>query len=275
MIDISRRSPPPIHRTRRSARDTNTKTMNQPLTDHERYDFDRNGFVVRRNALTTNEVRALHSAINERNYPSPGESIPSQRFNGFLPFSPAFRALLDHDAVLAPMIELCGDTVRLDHCYGIHMQPGTAGLGLHGGGTPFDPSQYYTVRDGHMYNGLVAVQWALVDHGPGDGGFCCIPGSHRANFELPEPVDPAWVVDVALQAGDLLFFTEALTHGTTPWTGREIRRSLFFKYAPGHLAWGRDYALELYGDEVTRHLTDRQKLLFQSPSVWPHPPVQS
>ncbi len=252
----------------------NPAQMNQPLTEHERYDFDRNGYIVRRNALSASEVHRLHAAIDDRNYPPPGDSIPSQRFNGFLPFDAAFRSLLDHDAVLEPIIEMCGDTVRLDHCYGIHMLPGTAGLGMHGGGTPFDPAQYYTVRNGKMYNGLVAVQWALVDHGRGDGGFCCIPGSHRANFELPEPIDPTWAVDVHLNAGDVLFFTEALTHGTTPWTGTEIRRSLFFKYAPGHLAWGRDYALELYDDAVITQLTERQKRFMQAPSVWPHPPVQ-
>ena len=44
------------------------------------------------------------------------------------------------------------------------MRPGTTGLSLHGGGKPFDPAQYYTVDGGNIRTGLVAVQWALVDH---------------------------------------------------------------------------------------------------------------
>jgi Phytanoyl-CoA dioxygenase (PhyH) len=247
----------------------NGPLVSGPLTAHERYDFDRNGFVVRRGALdrdTTNELLAL---LHAQGYPDPGPSIPSQRFHGFLRADARFRELLDHDAVREPLIELCGAELRLDHCYGIAMAPGTGGLGLHGGGTPHDPAQYYRVHDGQMFNGLVAVQWALVDHAPGEGGFCCIPGSHRANFALPEPADPSWVVEIALHAGDVLFFTEALTHGTSTWTAPHIRYSLFYKYAPGHLAWGREYEKEFHAPELRDLLTARQRLLLQSPAVWP------
>ena len=65
------------------------------------------------------------------------------------------------------------------------MAPGTVGLGLHGGATPFDPAQYYVVNDGRLHCGLVAVQWCLVDHPPGSG-FVCVPGSHKAAFAPPE-----------------------------------------------------------------------------------------
>jgi Phytanoyl-CoA dioxygenase (PhyH) len=243
------------------------------LTESERYDFDRNGFLIRRNALSSAEVHEIQRAVDRLNYPPPGPTISSQRFNGFLSSDPSIRSLMDHDAVLEPIVEMCGDTARLDHFYGIAMAPGTSGLGLHGGGTPHDPAQFYRVINGQMYNGLVAVQWALVDHPPGDGGFCCIPGSHRSNFELPDVVDPEWVIDVSLNAGDLLIFTEALTHGTSTWNASYARISLFFKYAPGHLAWGNDYGREL-GDPTLRSLlTDRQTRLVQSPSVWPHPTI--
>ena len=60
------------------------------------------------------------------------------------------------------LVELCGPVLRLDHAYGIVMAPGTTGLGLHGGGTPFDPAQFYVVNGGRISCGLVAVQWSLV-----------------------------------------------------------------------------------------------------------------
>jgi hypothetical protein len=244
-----------------------------PLTAHERYDFDRNGFLVRRGALDRATVTRLLDLIAQQGYPQPGPTITSQRFHGFLHADPQFRNLLDHDAVREPLMELCGNELRLDHCYGIAMAPGTSGLGLHGGGTPHDPAQYYRVHDGRMFNGLVAVQWALVDHHLGDGGFCCIPGSHRANFALPEPADPRWVLDVPLNAGDVLFFTEALTHGTSTWTSSQTRYALFYKYAPGHLAWGREYENEFHLPELRSLLTERQQLLLQSPAVWPFTPL--
>src|SRR6476620_9663822 len=90
-----------------------------PLTDGERYTFDLQGFVVRRAALTANEVRMLRLAVVDLGLPRPGPTLDSQRFSGHLARDQAFRELLDHRAVLEPLVELCGPTVRLDHAYGI------------------------------------------------------------------------------------------------------------------------------------------------------------
>ncbi len=236
------------------------------MTEQERYRFDLDGFLVRRGVLDRARVAALNAAVDDLDVPTPGDSIGSQRFSGHLPRARVFRDLLDHEHVLGLLGDLCGPMVRLDHAYGLVMSPGTRGLGLHGGGTPHDPSQYYEVRDGRMYNGLVAVQWALVDQLAAHGGLCCIPGSHRASFPLPGG-GAGWSRHVELAAGDVFVFTEALTHGTTPWNGPHQRRSLFFKYAPGHLAWGNDY--ERF-DALAPLLTERQRRLIQPPSVYPH-----
>ncbi|NJM26037.1 MAG: hypothetical protein HC859_11670, partial [Bacteroidia bacterium] len=92
--------------------------------------------------------------------------IMSQRFSGHLARHPAFLALLDHPAVIDVVTELCGPTVRLDHAYGIVMDPGNVGLDLHGGGHAWDPAQYYTVDRHGIHTGLVAVQWAISGSRP-------------------------------------------------------------------------------------------------------------
>jgi hypothetical protein len=240
------------------------------MTDAERYSFDIQGYLVRRGALSTNEVRLLRLAVVELGLDRAGDSLGSQRFNGHLARDRSFRDLLDHPAVLDVVLELCGPNVRLDHAYGIIMAPGTAGLGLHGGGFPPDPAQHYRVEGGRIFNGLVAVQWALVDHRPGEGGFGCVPGSHKANFALPAEHDPALVTEVPMAAGDFVVFTEALTHCTIPWRGTGERLSLLYKYSPGHLAWGPDYE-ELQA--LAPLLTDRQRRLLQKPAVYGHRPV--
>lgn len=244
-----------------------TVTGVQGLTEQERYRFDLDGFVVRRGVLDRRELQALERAVDDLGVPAPGPDLASQRFRGHLAAAQVFRDLLDHDAVLGVLVDLCGPAVRLDHAYGLVMAGGTSGLGLHGGGTPHDPSQFYAVHDGRLRNGLVAVMWALVDHPVDRGGFCCIPGSHKANFALPSPVDPTWVVQPPLAAGDVLIFTEALTHGTSPWRGRHQRRALFHKYSPGHLAWGAEYPGFA---ELAPLLTERQRRLIQSPSISGH-----
>jgi ectoine hydroxylase-related dioxygenase (phytanoyl-CoA dioxygenase family) len=245
-----------------------------PLTDHERYFFDLYGYVVRHDALDDDELEAANAAVDALPYPTPGPDLNSQRISGFLEGAQIFRDLIDHAAILEPVLELCGSTARLDHAYGIVMSNGTGGLGLHGGGTPHDPAQSYEVRNGRAYNGLLAVQWALVDHDPGDGGFMCVPGSHRANFALPADVPDSWKVVVPLRAGDVVLFTEGLTHGTATWRGRHERRTLLYKYAPGHSTWGTQYTSTLASLARSGLLTDRQQRLMQIPAVHPHTPVR-
>ena len=241
-----------------------------PLSDAERYALDVRGYLVRPRALTTAEVAALNRAVDDLAVPPPGDSIQSQRFSGHLPRAAAFRALIDHPAVFDVMVELCGPFVRLDHAYGIVMGAGTSGLGLHGGATPFDPAQYYVVRHGAIHCGLVAVQWALVDHPAGSGGFCCVPGSHKAAFGRPAGHDPSLAHEVSLQAGDLVIFTEALTHGTLPWQAPRQRRVLAYKYSPGSSSWSEDHRLP---DDLAPLLSERQRRLFQPPAVAYRKPV--
>jgi hypothetical protein len=241
-----------------------------PLTDHERYAFDVQGFLVRHGVLSPSELTSLHESIDALGLEAPGDTIQSQRFSGHLARSGAFQRLIDHPAVFDVVVELCGRHVRLDHAYGIVMAPGTSGLGLHGGATPFDPAQYYVVRDGQLRCGLVAIQWALVDHPPRGGGFCCVPGSHKANFPLPGAPDRALVVEVPLAAGDLVVFTEALTHGTLDWEGPSVRRTLLYKYSPGSSTWAED---QRWPASLLQQLTERQRLLLQPPSVAYHQPV--
>ena len=43
----------------------------------------------------------------------------------------------------------------------------------------------YTFRHGQMRNALLTVCMQLRDARDGDGGFCIVPGSHKANFAVP------------------------------------------------------------------------------------------
>jgi hypothetical protein len=258
-----------------TANRSGVKRPTGPLTEEERYRFDLQGFLVRRGALTSNEVAALRKATSEIGYPPAGTTIESQRFGGYLGQDLMFQNLMDHPAVIDIVTELCGSYARLDHYYGITMAPNTSGLWIHGGATPFDPAQYYLVVQGRIHTGLIAVAWSLVDAPPGAGGFTCVPGSHKANFGLPKVVDYGHdlVVDVPLGAGDLLIFTEAITHGTAVWKGTEERRLLFYKYSPGNSSWGSEERAGI-SDALLSTLTKRQQRLCQLPSVGYHKRVE-
>ncbi len=249
-------------------------TFSGPLTDEERYTFDLQGFLIRRGVLNAIELKTLHDEVDAQHYPPPGDTISSQRFSGYLgnPNAPTMTNLMDHPSVIDVVVELNGDEARLDHSYGIYMAPETSGLWLHGGPVPFDPAQYYQVHDGNIHCGLIGVQWALVDHPVGGGGFCCIPGSHKTSFQRPHTIDYGHplVAEVSLSAGDVVFFTEAITHGTLAWTAPYERRSLFFKYAPGSSAYNVGRPVN---DAQWLNLSDRQRRLCQLPSIAGHDSV--
>ena len=108
----------------------------------------------------------------------------------------------------------------------------------------------------------------------GDGGFACIPGSHKSNFvsSLPDDVKnyarvPHYVRQPAVAAGDALIFTEALIHGTMPWSAKHQRRALLFKYSPGHSSWAATY----YQADDYPGLTEQQARLIAPPSVGRRP----
>ena len=119
-----------------------------------------------------------------------------------------------------------------------------------------------------MRNGLTVITFFLTGAAEGDGGFACVPGSHKSNYLdllLPDVLQPA------VEAGAVLIFTEALVHGTMPWTADHERRCLLYKYSPGHSAWDRDgYDL---ADYRSFHLTERRRRIMQPPHVGGHQPV--
>ena len=247
------------------------------MTDRQRYRFDLDGYLVIEDALTDAEVNELNRLIDAQELPPPTDETGSgRRFREYLTWGQPFVELLDHEAVIPVLRDMLGDELRLDHYYGIYMDAGGETLSLHGGGTPYDSSQYYHNRNGKPYCGLTVVVWNLAPTGPGAGGFCCIPGSHRANYRCPEDVRhatksadspaelPEEVVVPEAPAGSAVIFTEALTHGTAPWVADHQRRSLLNKYSPGHQSWSSTYV----SPPESVDLTGRQERLFGPPSVY-------
>jgi hypothetical protein len=232
----------------------------------DRYRFDVRGYLLFEGALDRRTVARLRAAIGAQGLPPADETIARQRFGHdgqLFQWDPAFCDLIDDPLALAVLADLIGPYVRLDHSYGITMRPGTSGLGLHGPAEPFDSSQYYVHRMGVMRSGLLSLSWSLSDGSAGDGGFGCIPGSHRASEPMPAGAD-SLLVEVPQPAGSLLVFTEALAHCTIPWRGTDTRWALLYKYSPGSTSWSPSPAAP---PEVVASMSARQQRFFQPPSV--------
>ena len=246
------------------------------MSEREKFLFDLRGFVVVPNVLSHDECEALIRLADEI-WPRQPEDGPFRRFNGISSWGQQFVDLMDDDKLLPYLVELVGSRLRIDHDYCIFMHKGAGSNALHGGPWRYESDHWYRYHDGVMRNGLTVATWNLTDIGPGDGGFACVPGSHKSNFDagdIPEEVRSferpvEYVVQPAGEAGDALIFTEAVIHGTMPWRSSTERRTLLFKYSPGHSSWARDW----FGGCDVGALTPQQQRLLAPPSAQAHEPV--
>jgi hypothetical protein len=224
------------------------------MTTEERYLFDLQGYLVVPDLLSAAELTRLNALLDERDVwtdaakrSDPAHSNALKLHTGpLLKWGQEFRDLASDPHVLPYLRELLGAGCRLDHEYAIFMKKSAGELRLHGGNTPYDPAQYYHFRNERMYSGLTVFSWSLTDSGGTQGGFCGIPGSHKSNLPCPEAFKShektgPWLQCPEAPAGSLVIFTEALTHGTLPWTAEHERRSLLYKYSPGHQSWAKRY----------------------------------
>jgi hypothetical protein len=242
------------------------------VDDAQRYRFDLNGYLAFPGMLASDVLASLNRLMDEHIARDVPPDAGTFRFGDILDWGPEVRALIDHEPMLPHLEEVLGSGFRLDHAYAdlIRRGKGPIGTKLHGGAVPFDPGQSYTFADGHPRSGLVVVAYNLRDVNPGDGGFGCVPGSHKANLPFPEEwkeLEDGQALDLVTpvtgSAGTAILFTEAMTHGTLPWRGAGERRTLFIKYDPGVMAFGATFVDRGRWPD----LTPRQRAILESPNA--------
>jgi hypothetical protein len=240
------------------------------MNDVERYLFDLQGFITVPDALSAEQLGTLNAIWDERIARDMPKDARNQRWGRIVHWGKPYVDLIDNPRITPYVDEIVGERFRLDHDYADLIRTGLSPIGatLHGGGAPYDPSQYYHFQDGRMHNGLIVVAYNLHDVNPGDGGFGCVPGSHKSNYPYPdayrslENFQP-FMRAVTGPAGTAIIFTEALTHGAMPWRGAQERRTLFFKYSPHPLSWAANY----YDERDFDALTDRQREILEAPNA--------
>ena len=248
------------------------------MNDHEKYLFDLQGFLLVENALDADQIAQINKLVDERMTEFP--EAPNKRFGKVLTWDRGAFEVLDNPRILPHLQEIISPQMRLDHDYldvirgSDEVRLGPIGAGLHGGSFPFDPSQYFHFRDGRFHNGLTVVAYNLCDIAEGDGGFACVPGSHKSNFPYPnewrdlmQNERQPWVRPVYGPAGSAIIFTEALTHGTLPWRGANDRRTLFLKYSPHPLSWSKNYYSVAEYEAIYGEVNETQRALLQAPSA--------
>ena len=260
------------------------------MNDEQRYLFDLNGYLVLREVLDADEVAEFNRAIDhhsddlteiDRSLAGGSKALEgtSRRLGlgGMLswerPWCAPFRHFLVHPGIAPYLNVILGEGYRLDHGPGlIAMNEGCEGGTLHGGGverTSF--SEGYFFKADRIYTGLTVVELLLADEGPGDGGVAVVPGSHKADLPCPRSMTlgqayQEHVLDVHGKAGDVVIFTETLTHGTLPWKGVHQRRALLYKFSPGFQAYSAGVHQISYPDFV-EDMSEEERAVMEAPHI--------
>ncbi|MFP6593236.1 MAG: phytanoyl-CoA dioxygenase family protein [Candidatus Latescibacterota bacterium] len=246
------------------------------MTEVQQYLFDLQGYIVIEDVLSGDELAVLNELFDQQGLPPPGKT---SRFGaapdgaGFLQWGQPLCDLLDHPDIMPVLRFRLGDCFRLDRLYGMYMRQGMGRGGLHSDygasarTSAVEPGEYYHPRDNEIVDGFIVVAWSLTDAGPGRGGFCCIPGSHKSHFRLPQtihdaPEEASCLVTPNAPAGSVILFTESLTHATAAWRAGHERRTLLYKYCVSHIAW----TSRRVQPPTNTELTARQQILLREPA---------
>ncbi len=201
-------------------------------------------------------------------------------FQNIIEGGTVFRKLINHPA----WIELVQKYIHSEvNGLSIHENflnvRGTGGfIHIHCGGHV--PLSYLTFRQentGQWMVGQINVLMAINDIGHGDGPPVLIPGSHNCTEIHPrlkvngkglvydgisgKPAGTAEATkEIYLKAGDVVMFTDAITHGSAERTNPGYRRSIVYRYSPKYVRERFDYP---HSDTLLEQLTPEQRKIIQ------------
>ena len=157
------------------------------------------------------------------------------------PYGEPFQRMIAPPALIQRLNWIMGSGFECMMCNGFLSGKGSSGHSLHANGFPSRVSNHYRQQNGRVYSESLNVAWQLRDVTLADGGFVCVPGSHKTSYPMPDGIrtcdnEMGMVRHIEMKAGDvLLFLASAQTHGAYPWTGEQNRRMIFFQYRSRNL----------------------------------------
>lgn len=218
----------------------------------EKYLFDVHGYLVIENALTESQLTAANDAIDahsddikirENDLARTSDTLKGSQGRGDLsglltwdkPHCDIFRDLMVLPTFAPYLEEVLGPGFRLQALSAITMDEGAEGFWFHEGGEPHDRSRGFLYRNGRMFCGMTNIAIQLTDVGPDDGGFACLPGSHKANYPCPDEIrlyheSQDRIKQIEAKPGDAILFVECLMHGALPWRAKHQRRTVLMRY---------------------------------------------
>jgi len=241
------------------------------MTDAQRMQFERDGYLLVRGALDESEVAAYAAALDRVYAAQQAEGRikrggPMHLLSAVTNCREAI-ALTDHPATFPLVWSVLGWNVHIYHShldvnppilahasyrFEWHQDGGRQNRELDG-----EPRPRMSVKLGYWLSDLSE---------PGRGNLKIVPGSHRWNWidgpprrdiEWPEPED---AVELCAQPGDAVFFDRRLWHARSNNYSDITRKAIFIAYAPRWMVI-RDAIEDLHADTAFECLSPVRKQL--------------
>ncbi len=202
------------------------------------YDFDLNGFFEIDEVISRELAEQLITAWEDRVGDVPAFDI------SFGWGDPWTKLLSEGLQKLDPILcQILGKRYKLDHAFCVSENFYSSPDKLHHQSHMVDNGIIYTISKRRPYTTLLTVSFPLLPIAPMKGGFCCVPGSHKAEFSCPQDyfrtMSNPHVRQIPQKAGSCVVFTEALTHGTYPEGHDNTRRSILLRLTPAGVQFRR------------------------------------
>ena len=210
------------------------------LTEEQRQQFERDGFLVVRGALPPEmleRVVTLADRLYEAGLQEGGLSkVNHWELRNCLPHDTLFLELLDWPATFPLVADLLNWNIHLITSHLIMRAPSPPDAGEEwkatnwhrDGGT--SPSE---MQEPHPRLFIKIAYWLSDLTEPGRGAIRIIPGSHRLTgrpAQGAEMPDPYGAIELRAEAGDALLFENRLWHAVGPNRSEMVRKSVFFGY---------------------------------------------
>jgi ectoine hydroxylase len=235
-----------------------------PMTAEQREQFDRDGFLIIRGALSPDEVSFYRDALDRvyANASTDGRlgADGSMHLLSAVTNCPEAAGLIDHPATFSYVWSILGWNVHIYHSH----------VDVHPPLKTRRPFRFEWHQDGGRQNREIETDprprlsvklayWLSDVSEPGRGNFKVVPGSHMTNWIAGPPrrdvewPDPEGAIEVTANPGDVVFFDRRLWHARSDNYSDYTRKAMFFGYTLRWIAirddiapiWSSDWADQL------------------------------
>jgi ectoine hydroxylase len=220
-----------------------------PMTDAEREQFDRDGYLVVRSVLDSTEIEKARDAILQYRKKAVGTGTLHQL--SAIAACPELAFLVNHPRAFRYIWSLLGWNIHIYHSH----------IDVHPQIREKKPDWWHWHQDGGRQNreletdprprmSVKLAYWLSDVSETGRGNFTVLPGSHKTNWlpgppkrDVPWPA-PVGATQITADAGDLVVFDRRLWHARSDNYSSITRVGAFFGYTYRWLA-GRDETADL------------------------------